>query len=211
MTSSSLSSFQATTPPRLYLASASPRRRELLTQIGLTHTVLQVPAPPGEDEPQIAGESAADYVCRTAREKAARGVDWMQSQQLPTLPILAADTTVILQGDVLGKPLDRDHATAMLRRLSGTTHHVHTAVVVAHAGELHTEVSISEVRMRALSEHDIARYCDSNEPYGKAGAYGIQGLAATFIEHLSGSYTGVMGLPLFETATLLRRVGIALP
>ncbi|MVW70765.1 nucleoside triphosphate pyrophosphatase [Bordetella sp. 15P40C-2] len=208
MTSSPSSSAVS---PRLYLASASPRRRELLTQIGLAHTVLQVPAPPGEDEPQLAGESAADYVRRTAREKAERGVQWLLSQQLPELPILAADTTVILGGDVLGKPVDRAHAVAMLRRLSGTTHHVHTAVVVAYRGELHTEVSISEVRFRVLSEEDVARYCDSDEPYGKAGAYGIQGLAATFIEHLSGSYTGVMGLPLFETATLLRRVGIALP
>lgn len=197
--------------PRLYLASASPRRRELLTQIGLAHTVLQVPAPPGEDEPQHKGETAADYVKRTAREKAERGWQWMLSQELATLPVLAADTTVILRGEVLGKPADRAHAIDMLRRLSGTSHHVHTAVVLAHDGRLYDDVSISEVCMRALSTEEIERYCDSGEPFGKAGAYGIQGLAGTFVEHLSGSYTGVMGLPLFETAGLLRRAGIFVP
>ena len=197
--------------PRLYLASASPRRRELLMQIGLVHTVLQVPAPPGEDEPQHAGETAADYVQRTAREKAERGQQWMTSQALAPLPLLAADTTVILQDEVLGKPIDRAHAIDMLSRLSGTTHHVHTAVALWHDGQLHQDVSVSQVRMRHLDGDDIARYCDSSEPFGKAGAYGIQGLAGTFIAHLSGSYTGVMGLPVFETAQLLRRVGILLP
>ena len=200
-----------TSQSALYLASASPRRRELLTQIGLAHTVLQVPAPPGEDEPQHAGESAADYVKRTAREKADRGQQWLASQALPVLPILAADTTVILDGDVLGKPVDREHATAMLARLSGARHHVHTAVVLWHEGNYYEDVSISEVHMRPLSAEDIARYCDSGEPFGKAGAYGIQGIAGAFISHLSGSYTGVMGLPVFETANLLRRVGILLP
>lgn len=197
--------------PQIYLASASPRRRELLAQIGLAHTVLQVPAPPGEDEPQHPGEAAADYVKRTAREKAERGYQWMASQQLPVLPLLAADTTVILNGEVLGKPIDRAHAIDMLSRLSGTSHHVHTAVVLWHDGQCHEDVSVSEVRMRVLSAEDIARYCDSGEPFGKAGAYGIQGLAGTFIAHLSGSYTGVMGLPVFETANLLRRVGISVP
>lgn len=196
---------------QLYLASASPRRRELLAQLGVAHTVLQVPAPPGEDEPQHAGENAADYVKRTAREKAERGAQWMLAQALPTLPILAADTTVILQGEVLGKPADRAQAIDMLSRLSGTSHHVHTAVVLWHQAQRYEDVSISEVRMRPLSADDIARYCDSGEPFGKAGAYGIQGLAGTFISHLAGSYTGVMGLPVFETSNLLRRVGILLP
>lgn len=197
--------------PRLYLASASPRRRELLAQIGLAHTVLQVPAPPGEDEPQHPGEPAADYVRRTARDKAERGRLWMAQQQLAPLPLLAADTTVILDGAVLGKPADRDDAIGMLTRLSGATHQVHTAVALWHEGQLHEDVSISEVRMRPLSADDMARYCDSGEPYGKAGAYGIQGLAGSFVAYLSGSYTGVMGLPIFETANLLRRVGILLP
>ena len=135
----------------------------------------------------------------------------MTSQELAPLPLLAADTTVILQGDVLGKPIDREHAIDMLSRLSGTTHQVHTAVALWHDGQLHQDVSVSQVRMRHLDADDIARYCDSGEPFGKAGAYGIQGLAGTFIAHLSGSYTGVMGLPVFETAQLLRRVGILLP
>lgn len=198
-------------PARLYLASASPRRRELLTQIGLAHQVLQVPAPPGEDEPQHPGESAADYVRRTARDKALRGRDWMRSQALPPLPLLAADTTVILNGVVLGKPADRDDATRILRALSGAAHEVHTAVAVWTGEQLLEAVSVTQVRMRELGDDEIGRYCDSGEPFGKAGAYGIQGLAGTFISHISGSYTGVMGLPLFETSDLLRAAGIQTP
>ncbi|CAB3921669.1 MULTISPECIES: Maf family protein [Achromobacter] len=199
-------------PARLYLASASPRRRELLTQIGLAHEVLLVPAPPGEDEPQHDGESASDYVRRTARDKALRGRDWMRAQSLAELPLLAADTTVILDGAVLGKPADREDAMRILRALSGSVHEVHTAVAVCAAGEQLLEaVSITQVHMRELSDDEIGRYCDSGEPFGKAGAYGIQGLAGTFISHISGSYTGVMGLPLFETSNLLRSAGIRIP
>ncbi|RBL83560.1 septum formation inhibitor Maf [Streptomyces cavourensis] len=198
-------------PPRLYLASASPRRRELLTQIGLAHEVLRVPAPPGEDEPQHAGESAADYVQRTARDKALRGRDWMRDQALPVLPLLAADTTVILDGHVLGKPVDRDDAIRILGALSGSTHQVHTAVALWTGDRLLEAVSITHVWMRALTADEIGRYCDSGEPFGKAGAYGIQGLAGTFISRIDGSYTGVMGLPLFETANLLRSAAIQIP
>lgn len=198
-------------PARLYLASASPRRRELLTQIGLPHEVLRVPAPPGEDEPQHPGESAADYVRRTARDKAERGRDWLRAQSLPIMPLLAADTTVILDGQVLGKPADRDDAIRTLQALSGQTHQVHTAVALWSGERLLESVSITEVQMRPLQADEIARYCDSGEPYGKAGAYGIQGLAGTFIARIDGSYTGVMGLPLFETANLLRAAGIAIP
>ena len=198
-------------PARLYLASASPRRRELLTQIGLPHEVLRVPAPPGEDEPQHPGESAADYVRRTARDKAERGRDWLRAQSLPVMPLLAADTTVILAGQVLGKPADRDDAIRILQALSGQTHQVHTAVALWSGERLLESVSITEVQMRPLQADEIARYCDSGEPYGKAGAYGIQGLAGTFIARIDGSYTGVMGLPLFETANLLRAAGIAIP
>lgn len=197
--------------PQLYLASASPRRRELLEQIGLSYQVLLVPAPPGEDEPRHAGEHAADYVTRTAREKAERGEHHVRAHAMAALPVLAADTTVILEGDVLGKPSDRNDAAAILERLSGNVHHVHTAVALYASGRLHEAVSVTEVRMRALTSDDIQRYCDSNEPYGKAGAYGIQGLAGTFIERISGSYTGVMGLPLYETSLLLRHAGIVLP
>ncbi|MEB6664477.1 Maf-like protein [Achromobacter ruhlandii] len=201
----------APSPARLYLASASPRRRELLTQIGLAHDVLRVPAPPGEDEPQHPGESAADYVQRTARDKAERGRDWLRAQALPALPLLAADTTVILDGQVLGKPADRDDAIRILQALSGQTHQVHTAVALWTGDRLLEAVSITQVQMRPLQPDEIARYCDSGEPYGKAGAYGIQGLAGTFIARIDGSYTGVMGLPLFETANLLRAAGIAIP
>ena len=189
-------------PARLYLASASPRRRELLTQIGVAHEVLRVPAPPGEDEPQHPGESAADYVRRTARDKALRGRDWMHSQALPHLPLLAADTTVILEGAVLGKPADRDDALRILRALSGAAHEVHTAVAVWTGDQLLEAVSITQVRMRDLDEEEIGRYCDSGEPFGKAGAYGIQGLAGTFISHISGSYTGVMGSVSYTHLTL---------
>ncbi|MFY2569972.1 Maf family protein [Achromobacter ruhlandii] len=201
----------APSPARLYLASASPRRRELLTQIGLAHDVLRVPAPPGEDEPQHPGESAADYVQRTARDKAERGRDWLRAQALPALPLLTADTTVILDGQVLGKPADRDDAIRILQALSGQTHQVHTAVALWTGDRLLEAVSITQVQMRPLQPDEIARYCDSGEPYGKAGAYGIQGLAGTFIARIDGSYTGVMGLPLFETANLLRAAGIAIP
>ncbi|CAB3907412.1 Maf family protein [Achromobacter animicus] len=197
--------------PRLYLASASPRRRELLNQIGLAHEVLLVPAPPGEDEPQHPGESAAYYVQRTARDKALRGRDWMRAHDMPILPLLAADTTVILAGEVLGKPADRDDAIRILQALSGTAHEVHTAVAVCSGDRLLEAVSITEVHMRALQDDEIGRYCDSGEPFGKAGAYGIQGLAGTFVSRIAGSYTGVMGLPLFETANLLREAGIQVP
>lgn len=173
--------------------------------------MLRVPAPPGEDEPQHPGESAADYVQRTARDKAERGRDWLRAQALPVLPLLAADTTVILDGQVLGKPADRDDAIRILQALSGQTHQVHTAVALWTGDRLLEAVSITQVQMRPLQPDEIARYCDSGEPYGKAGAYGIQGLAGTFIARIDGSYTGVMGLPLFETANLLRAAGIAIP
>lgn len=194
--------------PTIYLASTSPRRRELLNQIGVAHQLLIAPSSPGEDEPQHPGEAPTDYVRRTARDKAERGLAWMRDQALPELPILTADTCVILNGSVLGKPLDRDDAKRILGALSGTCHEVHTALVLMHGGQRFDDVSITQVDFRPLSEMDIALYCDSDEPYGKAGAYGIQGLAATFIRQIRGSYTGVMGLPLYETAQLLERAGI---
>jgi septum formation protein len=191
-------------PPRLYLASGSPRRRELLTQIGIPHRVLEVPAPAGEDEPRHVGESPSQYVVRTAREKCERGVSFVQQQRLPMLPVLAADTTVILGDDILGKPVDRADALRMLRRLSGGMHEVRTAIALHAHGTLRERVSVTQVRMRELSDDDILRYWESGEPVGKAGAYGIQGKAGMFIAHISGSYTGVMGLPVYETAELLR-------
>lgn len=195
----------------IYLASASPRRRQILSQLGIAHEVLRVPAPEGEDEPQLPGEAADVYVRRTARDKAARAAAWLASdaarvQSPNTYPILAADTTVILDGLVLGKPVDHADAEHMLARLSGNTHFVHTAVVLAHQDRFFEAVSVTEVRFAALSRTDIQAYVETGEPMGKAGAYGIQGMAALFIAHISGSYTGVMGLPAFETGRLLQSV-----
>ena len=211
----------------IYLASASPRRHELLRQAGIAHTVLHVPSPPGEDEPRLPGESPGAYVQRTAREKALRAMHWLgvevdtaehawprSPQPLSLHPVLAADTTVIMGDEILGKPADAADAARMLQRLSGTRHEVHTAIVLAlpegrNAPEsVFCDVSRTEVRFKALTEAEIAAYCATGEPMGKAGAYGIQGRAAAFVEHISGSYSGVVGLPLYETARLLRRGGI---
>ncbi|MBX6318767.1 nucleoside triphosphate pyrophosphatase [Pigmentiphaga sp.] len=195
----------------IYLASRSPRRRELLTQLGIEHEVLLPPPAAGPDEPQLPGEPAADYVRRTAREKALLGAETMRLRQLEERPLLAADTTVILDGEVLGKPVDRADAVRILQKLSGTEHAVHTAVAMVCRGQLYEDVSITQVRFRILSQRDIERYCDTGEPFDKAGAYGIQGLGGVFVQHISGSFTGVMGLPLYETSRLLARAGILLP
>ena len=194
----------------IYLASRSPRRRELLLQMRVPHEVL-VLAATDVDEPRLPGESPADYVVRTAREKAERGMVSVRKRGLSPRPILSADTTVILGDDILGKPADRDEAVRMLQRLSGTRHEVRTALALAVEDSVHEDVSITQVQFRELSERDIQRYCDSGEPYDKAGGYGIQGLAGVFVERIEGSYTGVMGLPLFETARLLAHAGILLP
>lgn len=192
--------------PTLYLASASPRRHELLNQIGIAHEILRVPSPPGEDEPQLPNEAAADYVQRTALEKAERASLYVQQQELLVRPILSADTCVILNGQVLGKPTDPSDAAHILSQLSGQTHEVHTAVVLTHRQQWLKAVSITQVTMRKLSLKDIAMYIESGEAEGKAGAYGIQGLASIFIEKIEGSYSGVMGLPLYETWNLLTQL-----
>lgn len=193
----------------LYLASASPRRAELLGQIGLAHSVLRVPSPPGEDEPRLANESAREYARRTTLEKTRRAVDWVQQQSLPPGLILCADTSVALGEEILGKPADADDAARILHRLSGTRHEVRTWVALYDPanGQTHERESVSLVWMKSLSDTEIQAYCRSGEPQGKAGAYGIQGLASVFIERLDGSYSGVMGLPLHETAELLRLTG----
>lgn len=183
----------------LYLASGSPRRRELLTQIGVTFEKISAPV----DETPLAGELAHDYVLRLARTKAEAGWLAMQQHGLPQSPVLGADTTVALNDHLLGKPDNDDHAAAMLRLLSGTTHEVLTAVALRHAGGIETTLSISKVRFTPLTEAQIAAYIASGEPHDKAGSYGIQGLGGLFVEHLDGSFTGVMGLPLHETAVLL--------
>jgi septum formation protein len=181
------------------LASASPRRHELLTQIGVPHVVTV----PQVDEAALPDERPADYVQRLARSKAE--AIWNKDQ---SLPVLAADTTVVLDGTMFGKPSDRNEAMDMLGRLSGRTHDVLTAVALAHAGGLSLRMSVSEVRFRTLSEEECGAYWDTGEPHDKAGGYAIQGLAAVFIESMTGSYSGVMGLPLFETAELLREAGV---
>lgn len=197
---------------RLFLASASPRRHEILQQLGIAHEVLLVPAPEGEDEPQKPQEAAAAYVQRTAREKAVLATQWLAQLPMDALGdpahlndlVLAADTCVILNQSVLGKPRDTQHAIQILKQLSGLSHFVHTAVVLVRHGQLHTAVSITQVKFAVLSDKEITDYCHTLEPMGKAGAYGIQGKAADFIESISGSYTGVMGLPAYETCQLLR-------
>ena len=194
----------------IYLASRSPRRRELLLQMRVPHEVL-VLAATDVDEPRLRGESPADYVVRTAREKAERGVVSVRKRGLSPRPILSADTTVILGDDILGKPADRDEAVHMLQRLSGVRHEVRTALALALDGNMREAVSITQVQFRELSDRDIQRYCDSGEPYDKAGGYGIQGLAGVFVERIEGSYTGVVGLPLYETAQLLAHAGMLLP
>ncbi len=192
-------------PPSIYLASASPRRHELLNQINLPHEVLHVPTPPGEDEPQHPGEPAHIYVQRTAMDKAVRASHFIKGQELVQKPVLTADTCVILDGEVLGKPVNDADTARILGLLSGKTHEVHTAIVVVWQGQYFTDVSITQVSMKTLEAQEISVYCASGEGNGKAGAYGIQGLASVFIEHISGSYSGVMGLPLFETCRLLRQ------
>jgi len=185
--------------PSIYLASQSPRRRELLTQIGVDYRVIAADI----DETRSAGETPANYVQRLAREKAAAGWAAIKLQNLPELPVLGADTAVVLDGAVLGKPGDFATAQSMLRALSGRSHQVLTGVSACRAEILHTEMSTTTVWFRALSDHEIEQYWHSGEPRDKAGAYGIQGLAAVFIERIEGSYSGVVGLPLFETARLL--------
>jgi septum formation protein len=185
--------------PLLVLASVSPRRRELLRQIGVPHIVRAADL----DETAEPGEPPVDYVVRLACAKA-RAVRAREA----ALPVLAADTTVVAEGALLGKPRDREEGLAMLARLSGRTHQVLTAVALATAAGVAFRVSASEVRMRAFSAQERAAYWDSGEPRDKAGGYAIQGRGALFVEHLAGSYSGVMGLPLFETGELLAAAGL---
>lgn len=185
--------------PVITLASVSPRRQELLNQIGVPHVVVGAHI----DEAVHAGESPHDYVQRMARSKAMEV--WKEHS---SLPVLGADTTVVLDGATLGKPRDRSDALQMLARLSGRTHEVLTAVALTTLGGTGVRVSVSSVRFRSLSAEECAAYWDTGEPRDKAGAYAIQGRAAVFIESLQGSYSGVMGLPLFETVELLKAAGV---
>lgn len=184
----------------LYLASQSPRRRELLEQAGLAFSVLHVEVP----EQREAGESPQDYVHRVARDKARAGLAHLAASDRMNAVVLGSDTEVVLDGNVFGKPRDADDAAAMLRRLSGRTHEVISAVWLVGEGREQGDVCVSRVRFAKLEEATIAAYVASGEPFGKAGAYAIQGHGACLIEHLEGSYSGVMGLPLFETSRLLK-------
>ena len=186
----------------LYLASQSPRRRHLLGQLGVEFRLLDLDV----DEVRGPAEAAADYVRRVAREKAGAGL--LEVVAVPNAVVLGADTEVVLDGEVFGKPRDEAHAAEMLRRLSGRGHEVITAVSLVSAGREAQAVSSSEVRVADMSDADIARYLASGEWEGKAGAYAIQGRYEAHVEHLSGSYSGVMGLPLHHTAKLLREFGI---
>lgn len=199
------------TPPDLYLASASPRRRELLTQIGLRVELVSQSV----SEHRLDNETPEDYVQRLAVEKAQAGFAALRLSlsEAQLRPVLGADTTVVLDDQILGKPEDEGSALAMLARLSGRTHRVLSAVAVVGKdilGQDRVERCLheSQVRFRVIGEAECRAYWRTGEPADKAGSYGIQGVAALFIERLEGSYSGVMGLPLFETGELLRQFGI---
>lgn len=198
----------STAPHKIYLASRSPRRRELLKQIGVAFEVLVLRDHPGRsvdvDESQRPGEAPDDYVRRVCRMKAEAGWERVLQRRLRQFPVLAADTVVCVEDIILGKPPDPAHAIKMLRLLSGREHRVLTAVALKLAERLELVVSESRVRFAEISQADIEAYVASGEAGDKAGAYAIQGRAGAFITELHGSYSGVMGLPLYETTRLLR-------
>jgi len=198
-------------PLRLHLASRSPRRAELLAQIGVGFERIALRNAPRKDraldETPLAGEDALCYVERVARSKAEHGCRIVRWRRLAAQPVLAADTTLELAGEIIGKPVDEADALAILRRLSGRTHAVLTGVAVAYEGCTEYVQSISEVRFRPIEDDELRRYVHSGEPMDKAGAYAIQGRAGLFVEYIAGSYTGIMGLPVCETGELLKRFG----
>jgi septum formation protein len=189
----------------IYLASRSPRRAELLTQIGVQYRVYAIDI----DETRSATETPAEYVCRMAKEKASIVARELALQR-GDFHVLAADTTITLDGDIIGKPTDREHCRWILEQLSARQHLVLSAVALATADDVTVRLVQNRVSFRALSPAEIASYCAGDEPMDKAGAYAIQGKAAVFIEYLEGSYSAVMGLPLYETAELLQGAGIEL-
>jgi len=194
----------------IYLASRSPRRRELLSQIGVRYHLLlfrnRPDSPPDVDESMLPNEQADSYVQRVARAKAEAGWKLLRLRNLPLAPVLAADTTVSLGGRILGKPADRKEAAEMLAALSGQRHEVLTAVALGRDDQIDSALSRSEVLFKKLSADEIAHYVATGECDDKAGAYAIQGRAARFVMELRGSYSGVMGLPLYETAQLLEKL-----
>lgn len=198
--------------PWIYLASQSPRRKQLLEQWGV-HCELLLPDDhedaEGLEDVRL-GEAPAAYVRRVTRLKLEAAVARLQRRGWPDGPVLCADTTVALGRDILGKPSSKADAQRILQRLSGQKHQVLTAVAVAHRGQVWQALSRSQVTFAELSPADIRRYVATGEPMGKAGAYGIQGHGGLFISHIAGSYTGIMGLPAFETAHVLREAGLRL-
>lgn len=194
----------ANDPPLIFLASRSPRRRDLLNQLGVSFEILDLEV----DESPVAGETPDALVRRLAVAKAEAGRRLRDG--CDARPVLGADTIVVLDGEVLGKPRDAAHACELLMRLSGRCHHVMSAVALASAGGTHTRSSESRVCFRQLSRHECEAYAATVEPLDKAGGYAIQGRAAAFVSELQGSYSGVVGLPLYETAELLTQAGVAL-
>ncbi|MEI7917139.1 MAG: Maf family protein [Methylophilaceae bacterium] len=190
----------------IYLASRSPRRAELLQQIGIQFVVL----PSDIDETPHLDELSDDYVLRLAAEKAQTCYDCLIAQSMAIYPVLAADTTVSIDGKIIGKPQDDDDAFQMLSAISGRWHEVHTGIAVATREGVKVAISTTNVEMAKLSNEMILAYVASGEPRDKAGAYGIQGLAGALVKRIEGSYSGVMGLPIYETALLLRQAGISI-
>jgi len=205
----------STISPRIYLASKSPRRRELLKQIGINFEVLLLRTDPRRkvdvDETPLAGEAPLDYVRRICEAKVRAGWNALGFRSLPRFPVLAADTAVILDDCILGKPRDSADAAAMLARLSGRKHQVYSAVAMAFEERVEIRINISTITFTELGTERIQHYLASNEAYDKAGAYAIQGRAGAFVQHIEGSYSGVMGLPLYETIELLQSFGHPAP
>jgi septum formation protein len=199
---------------RIYLASRSPRRRDLLKQIGVPFDLLllreDLRRGADVDETPLPEESPGVYVLRMADVKVNMAVRQIAMRALPQKPVLAADTTVVFDGEVVGKPEDADHAARILRALSGREHQVLTAVAVGLRDHVETQISVSSVWFRELSDSDIRRYVATGEPLDKAGAYAVQGRAGAFVTRINGSYSGIMGLPLAETAELLQKFDIPL-
>jgi nucleoside triphosphate pyrophosphatase len=195
----------------IYLASRSPRRRELLGHIGVKFHLLlfrtRPGMPPDVDEVPAPGEEPRDYVMRVARDKAAAGWKRMLERNLPQAPVLAADTTVALEGRIFNKPANREEAAAMLSALSGKRHEVLTAVALQFDEQVETALSVSEVQFRELTPEEIRDYVATGECDDKAGAYAIQGRAALFVAEIRGTQSGIVGLPLYETAQLLQKMG----
>lgn len=193
----------------LYLASASPRRHEILKQLNIAHEVLIVPTA-GADEPIYSGESPLAYAKRTALEKLQRAQAWIKDNNYPQhLPVLCADTCVALDNKILGKPEDEAQARSFLQQLSQRTHWVYTAQALGANGQIYQSLSSNKVTFKALDEAEIEAYCATDEPFGKAGGYGIQGPASYFIHTLQGRYSAVVGLDIYDLYQLLKQAGLA--